>query len=164
MIEASHAEGKPMSVGLLGNAAEVLPEMVRRGIRPDLLTDQTSAHDPVNGYLPIGWTLDEWFSKRESDPAAVTRAAKASMCCAAMTAMTSFTAARTQTCCQVDSAEITSMAARAPMLLVVRSITAKPSRVAWSASRAACAAWAALRATSWAVALISWEAVATWST
>jgi urocanate hydratase len=79
MIEASHAEGKPMSVGLLGNAAEVLPEMVRRGIRPDLLTDQTSAHDPVNGYLPAAWTLDEWFSKRESDPAAVAKAAKASM-------------------------------------------------------------------------------------
>lgn len=79
MIEASHAEGKPVSVGLLGNAAEVLPEMVRRGIRPDLLTDQTSAHDPVNGYLPAGWSLDEWFSKRESDPASVAKAAKASM-------------------------------------------------------------------------------------
>jgi len=79
MIEASHAKGKPVSVGLLGNAAEVLPEMVRRGLRPDLLTDQTSAHDPVNGYLPAGWTLDEWFAKRESDPAAVAKAAKASM-------------------------------------------------------------------------------------
>ncbi|MDR7060985.1 MULTISPECIES: urocanate hydratase [unclassified Sphingopyxis] len=79
MIEAAHAEGKPVSVGLLGNAAEILPEIVRRGIRPDLLTDQTSAHDPVNGYLPAGWTLDEWFSKRESDPAAVAKAAKASM-------------------------------------------------------------------------------------
>jgi urocanate hydratase len=79
MIEASHAEGKPISVGLLGNAAEVLPEMVRRGIRPDLLTDQTSAHDPVNGYLPAGWSLDEWFAKRESDPAVVAKAAKASM-------------------------------------------------------------------------------------
>ncbi|SEH13302.1 urocanate hydratase [Sphingopyxis sp. YR583] len=79
MIEASHAEGKPVSVGLLGNAAEILPEIVRRGIRPDLLTDQTSAHDPVNGYLPAGWTLDEWFSKRESDPASVSKAAKASM-------------------------------------------------------------------------------------
>jgi urocanate hydratase len=79
MIEASHAEGKPVSVGLLGNAAEILPEMVRRGIRPDLLTDQTSAHDPVNGYLPAGWTLDQWFAKRESDPASVAKAAKASM-------------------------------------------------------------------------------------
>ena len=79
IIEASHAEGKPVSVGLLGNAAEILPEIVRRGIRPDLLTDQTSAHDPVNGYLPAGWTLDQWFAKRESDPAAVAKAAKASM-------------------------------------------------------------------------------------
>ncbi|MGB3847168.1 MAG: urocanate hydratase [Sphingopyxis sp.] len=79
MIEASRAEGKPISVGLLGNAAEILPEMVRRGIRPDLLTDQTSAHDPVNGYLPAGWTLDQWFAKRESDPVAVAKAAKASM-------------------------------------------------------------------------------------
>ena len=79
MIEAAHAEGKAVSVGLLGNAAEILPEMVRRGIRPDLLTDQTSAHDPVNGYLPAGWSLDEWFAKRESDPAAVSKAAKASM-------------------------------------------------------------------------------------
>ncbi|QNO26614.1 urocanate hydratase [Sphingopyxis sp. OPL5] len=79
MIEAAHAEGKAISVGLLGNAAEILPEMVRRGIRPDLLTDQTSAHDPVNGYLPAGWSLDEWFAKRESDPASVAKAAKASM-------------------------------------------------------------------------------------
>src|SRR3546814_19886768 len=53
--------------------------MVRRGIHPDLLTDQTSAHDPVNGYLPEGWTLDEWFAKHERDPAAVAKAAKASM-------------------------------------------------------------------------------------
>ncbi|MFZ5725486.1 MAG: urocanate hydratase [Pseudomonadota bacterium] len=79
MIEAGHAQGQPVSVGLLGNAAEILPEMVRRGIRPDLLTDQTSAHDPVNGYLPAGWSLDQWFAKRESDPAAVAKAAKASM-------------------------------------------------------------------------------------
>ncbi|HMO74687.1 MAG TPA: urocanate hydratase [Sphingopyxis sp.] len=79
MIEASHAAGKPVSVGLLGNAAEILPEMVTRGVFPDLLTDQTSAHDPVNGYLPAGWSLEEWFAKRESDPAAVAKAAKASM-------------------------------------------------------------------------------------
>ena len=71
--------GPPRSVGLLGNAAELLPEMFRRGIRPDLLTDQTSAHDPVNGYLPAGWTLDRWASARERDPAAVAKAAKASM-------------------------------------------------------------------------------------
>jgi urocanate hydratase len=70
---------KPVSVGLLGNAAELLPEMFARGIRPDLLTDQTSAHDPVNGYLPAGWSLDEWATARENDPAAVAAAAKASM-------------------------------------------------------------------------------------
>jgi len=79
LIEKSCAEKKPISVGLLGNAAEILPELYRRGIRPDLLTDQTSAHDPVNGYLPAGWTVAEWIDKRESDPAAVAKAAKASM-------------------------------------------------------------------------------------
>lgn len=79
LIEKSCADKKPISVGLLGNAAEILPELYRRGIRPDLLTDQTSAHDPVNGYLPAGWTVAEWIDKRESDPAAVAKAAKASM-------------------------------------------------------------------------------------
>ncbi|WCL53812.1 urocanate hydratase [Gimibacter soli] len=79
MIEAAHAEGRAISVGVLGNAAEILPAMVKAGIRPDMLTDQTSAHDPVNGYLPIGWTVDEWVSRRETDPAGVAKAAKASM-------------------------------------------------------------------------------------
>jgi len=79
IIEKSVREKKPVSVGLLGNAAEILPEMVKRGVKPDAVTDQTSAHDPVNGYLPIGWTLDEWMTKRESDPKAVERAARASM-------------------------------------------------------------------------------------
>ncbi|TBW41049.1 urocanate hydratase [Siculibacillus lacustris] len=79
IIERSIAEGKPVSVGLVGNCAEILPEMRRRGIRPDLVTDQTSAHDPINGYLPAGWSLDQWFSKRESDPKAVEKAARASM-------------------------------------------------------------------------------------
>ncbi|WP_308912073.1 urocanate hydratase [Pseudokordiimonas caeni] len=79
MIEAAHADGKAISVGVLGNAAEILPAMVKAGIRPDMLTDQTSAHDPVNGYLPIGWTVDEWVSRRETDPAGVAKAAKASM-------------------------------------------------------------------------------------
>ncbi|RQW44426.1 urocanate hydratase [Novosphingobium sp. LASN5T] len=69
----------PTSVGLLGNAAELLPLLYERGVRPHLLTDQTSAHDPVNGYLPAGWALERWFSERERDPAAVARAAKASM-------------------------------------------------------------------------------------
>lgn len=70
---------KPISVGLLGNAAELLPEMFARGIRPDLLTDQTSAHDPVNGYLPAGWTVERWLATREQNPAAVAEAAKNSM-------------------------------------------------------------------------------------
>lgn len=69
----------PVSVGLLGNAADVYPELFRRGVRPDLVTDQTSAHDPVNGYLPQGWTLDRWMAARENDPVAVERAAKSSM-------------------------------------------------------------------------------------
>ncbi|MDR3475531.1 MAG: urocanate hydratase [Devosia sp.] len=71
--------GEAKSVGLLGNASEILPEMVRRGIRPDMVTDQTSAHDPINGYLPKGWSMAEWRDKRASDPKAVKKAAKASM-------------------------------------------------------------------------------------
>ncbi|GAO39824.1 urocanate hydratase [Sphingomonas changbaiensis NBRC 104936] len=70
---------EPISVGLLGNAADIYPELVRRGVRPDVVTDQTSAHDPVNGYLPKGWTLDRWMRERESDPKGVEHAAKASM-------------------------------------------------------------------------------------
>ncbi|WP_404710090.1 urocanate hydratase [Sphingomonas sp. MMS24-J13] len=69
----------PVSVGLLGNAAELLPELFARGVRPDLLTDQTSAHDPVNGYLPAGWTVAEWIERRERSPELVAKAAKASM-------------------------------------------------------------------------------------
>ncbi len=79
IIEKSARGKKPVSIGLLGNAAEILPEMVKRGVKPDAVTDQTSAHDPVNGYLPAGWTLDEWARKRESDPKSVERAARASM-------------------------------------------------------------------------------------
>ena len=79
IIAQSCAARTPVSVGLLGNAAELLPEMVKRGMKPDLLTDQTSAHDPVNGYLPIGWTVAEWIGRREREPEAVAKAAKASM-------------------------------------------------------------------------------------
>ncbi len=78
-LEIIRTSDKPVSVGLLGNAAEILPELVRRGIRPDMVTDQTSAHDPINGYLPAGWTLDEWFAKRETAPQEVEQAARASM-------------------------------------------------------------------------------------
>ncbi len=79
IIERACAEKKAVSVALLGNAAEVLPELLRRGVKPDMLTDQTSAHDPVNGYLPAGWTVAEWEAKRETDPKAVEEAACASM-------------------------------------------------------------------------------------
>jgi urocanate hydratase len=79
MIEKWTKAGEAKSVGLLGNAADVFPELVRQGVRPDIVTDQTSAHDPLNGYLPKGWTLGEWRAKRESDPKAVERAARASM-------------------------------------------------------------------------------------
>lgn len=79
IIDAARSSGKPVSIGLLGNAAEILPELYRRGVRPDLLTDQTSAHDPVNGYLPLGWSLDQWMLGREHNPGGVAKAAKSSM-------------------------------------------------------------------------------------
>ena len=79
MLEAAAKAGEAVSIGLLGNAAEVLPELVRRGVRPDAVTDQTSAHDPVNGYLPAGWTLAEWEQRIADDPQAVEAAAKRSM-------------------------------------------------------------------------------------
>jgi urocanate hydratase len=79
MIARAGRERKPVSVGLLGNAAEILPGLFERGVRPDLLTDQTSAHEPVNGYLPAGWTIEQWLERRARDPAGTARAAKASM-------------------------------------------------------------------------------------
>jgi urocanate hydratase len=79
MIERWTAAGEAKSVGLLGNAADVFPELVKRGVRPDIVTDQTSAHDPTNGYLPQGWSLAKWRNRRETDPKAVEMAARASM-------------------------------------------------------------------------------------
>ena len=79
LIDQWTAAGEAKSVGLLGNAADIFPELVKRGIKPDMVTDQTSAHDPINGYLPQGWTMSEWKQKRESDPKAVEKAARASM-------------------------------------------------------------------------------------
>ena len=79
MIKEATAAGKAISVGLLGNAAEILPKMLELGIRPDAVTDQTSAHDPLNGYLPAGWTLAEAEECRKSDPAKLVAAAKESM-------------------------------------------------------------------------------------
>ena len=78
-IEAACVDGTARSVGLLGNACEVLPQILERGRLPDLLTDQTSAHDPVNGYLPRGWSVEEWQAARESDPKRVEREARVSM-------------------------------------------------------------------------------------
>ena len=79
LIERARASGVARSVGLLGNASELLPELLRRGARPHAVTDQTSAHDPVNGYLPAGWSLEKWDRLRAADPAQVTREARASM-------------------------------------------------------------------------------------
>jgi urocanate hydratase len=79
MVDRWTKAGEAKSVGLLGNAAEIFPELVKRGVRPDIVTDQTSAHDPINGYLPIGWSMAEWRDKRESDPKLVEKEARASM-------------------------------------------------------------------------------------
>jgi urocanate hydratase len=78
-LEIIRTASEPTSVGLLGNAAEILPEMLARGIRPDALTDQTSAHDPANGYCPMGWSVAKWQEMRERDPAAVAEAARISI-------------------------------------------------------------------------------------
>jgi urocanate hydratase len=79
MIQDWTSKGEAKSVGLLGNAADIFPELVKRAVRPDIVTDQTSAHDPLNGYLPLGWSLAEWREKRESAPKLVEKAARASM-------------------------------------------------------------------------------------
>ena len=79
MINRWTAAGEAKSVALIGNAADVFPELVNRGVRPDIVTDQTSAHDPIHGYLPQGWSVAEWRVKQESDPKVVEKAARASM-------------------------------------------------------------------------------------
>jgi len=79
IIQRSCTARSPVSVGLLGNAADVLPRLFARGVRPDLVTDQTSAHDPARGYLPLGYDVERWLHERDSDPASVARAARASM-------------------------------------------------------------------------------------
>jgi len=78
-IDAACARREAVSVGLLGNAAQILPELLARGIRPDAVTDQTSAHDPVNGYLPLDWTLAQWDELRATDPARVAAEARKAM-------------------------------------------------------------------------------------
>ncbi|MGO1120543.1 urocanate hydratase [Rhodovibrionaceae bacterium A322] len=79
MIESARRSGKTLSVGLLGNVVDVLADLQRRGLVPDVVTDQTSAHDPVYGYLPAGWSVAEWESRQESDPARVSEEAKQTM-------------------------------------------------------------------------------------
>jgi len=79
LLDDAKKKGRALSIGLLGNAADVLQQMVERGITPDCVTDQTSAHDPLNGYLPQGWTMDQWRERRNSDADGVVRAAKQSM-------------------------------------------------------------------------------------
>ncbi len=79
IIGAWTKAGEAKSVGLLGNAADIFPELVKRGVKPDIVTDQTSAHDVVNGYLPQGWTVAEWKEKRETAPKEVEKAARASI-------------------------------------------------------------------------------------
>lgn len=79
MIESATKNNEVISVGLLGNAAELLPKMIEQGIKPDAVTDQTSAHDPLNGYLPIGWTLEQAATERTNNPDKVIAAASESM-------------------------------------------------------------------------------------
>ncbi|WP_417428959.1 urocanate hydratase [Kiloniella sp.] len=79
IINDAVANKKAISVGLLGNAADIFPELVKRGVRPDIVTDQTSAHDPLNGYLPQGWTWGEYVERSQKDPKGTTTAAKKSM-------------------------------------------------------------------------------------
>ncbi|MEM7523671.1 MAG: urocanate hydratase, partial [Pseudomonadota bacterium] len=79
MIDGWAKAGAAKSVALIGNAADIYPELVKRGVRPDVVTDQTSAHDPINGYLPQGWSVAEWRERRETEPKAVEVAARASM-------------------------------------------------------------------------------------
>ena len=79
IIDAAKSEGKAVSVGLLGNAADVFAELVARGVTPDVVTDQTSAHDPINGYLPQGWTMAQWRERCASDPQSIVQPAKQSM-------------------------------------------------------------------------------------
>ncbi|WP_321340200.1 urocanate hydratase [Breoghania sp.] len=79
MIERWTKAGEAKSVGLIGNAAEIFPELHRRGVRPDIVTDQTSSHDPIHGYLPLGWSVAEWRERQETEPEVVNREARASI-------------------------------------------------------------------------------------
>ncbi|CAH0311933.1 urocanate hydratase [Priestia megaterium] len=79
LAQEAKDSGKALSIGLVGNAAEVLPQMIKRGFIPDIVTDQTSAHDPLNGYLPVGFTLEQGEVLRTENPEEYVRKSKASM-------------------------------------------------------------------------------------
>src|SRR5262249_35877632 len=79
IIESARKTKKPVSIALIGNAAEIYQQILARGVVPDVVTDQTSAHDPINGYLPIGWSVDDWIERRARDPKGTAEAAKRSM-------------------------------------------------------------------------------------
>jgi urocanate hydratase len=79
LLNTALAAGEAISIGLLGNAAEIFPELYKRGIRPDMVTDQTSAHDPINGYLPIGWSVEQWRQEIIDNPYNVAVEARKSM-------------------------------------------------------------------------------------
>ncbi|MFT6735004.1 MAG: urocanate hydratase [Polaribacter sp.] len=79
LLNTALAAGEAISIGLLGNAAEIFPELYKRGIRPDMVTDQTSAHDPINGYLPIGWSVEQWRQEIIDNPNNVAVEARKSM-------------------------------------------------------------------------------------
>lgn len=79
LIEKANETAEPISIGLLGNAADIFPELVKRAVKPDVVTDQTSAHDPLNGYLPLGWSMEKAAEMRVSQPQLVVTEAKKSM-------------------------------------------------------------------------------------
>jgi urocanate hydratase len=79
LIEQWTSAGEAKSVALIGNAADIFPELYKRGVRPDIVTDQTSAHDPIHGYLPQGWSVAQWREQQETNPKTVEKAARASM-------------------------------------------------------------------------------------
>jgi urocanate hydratase len=79
IIDEALRAKRAVSVGLVGNVAEIYPEILRRGRVPDVVTDQTSAHDPIHGYLPAGWSVDEWRERQERDPKGTAEAAKRAM-------------------------------------------------------------------------------------
>ena len=129
---------KPISVGLLGNAADVLPELLRRGVRPDAVTDQTSAHDPVNGYLPAGWTLEQWDRLRAQRPAAARRSGGAAVDGDARRRRCSSSSSSASPCSTTATTSARSRSTKA-------SRTPSPSRVSCRRTCGRCSAAASVR-------------------